>query len=162
MRERPLILVVDDNEDNREIARARLEANRYDVELAVDGEEGLARAKELRPDLILLDVMMPKLDGIEVVKRLKADGDLPFIPVLLLTAKSGVKDVVQGLQLVLHLCTQPGDGVVVHTPAYPPFLHSVEDTGRRVVRVAAQADTTGSAGWPGLAFASGLGAGGDT
>ena len=98
MRERPLILVVDDNEDNREIARARLEANRYDVELAVDGEEGLARAKELRPDLILLDVMMPKLDGIEVVKRLKADGDLPFIPVLLLTAKSGVKDVVQGLQ----------------------------------------------------------------
>ncbi|MFZ9629166.1 MAG: MalY/PatB family protein [Ilumatobacteraceae bacterium] len=56
-------------------------------------------------------------------------------------------DVVQGLQLVLHLCTAPGDGVVVHTPAYPPFLHSVEDTGRRVVRVAAQADPTASAGW---------------
>ena len=56
-------------------------------------------------------------------------------------------DVVQGIQMVLHVCTEPGDGVVVHTPAYPPFLRSVEDSGRRVVRLAAQADAAGSAGW---------------
>lgn len=54
-------------------------------------------------------------------------------------------DVVQGIQLVLHLCTAPGDGIVVHTPAYPPFLHSVEDSGRRIVRVVARADAV--SGW---------------
>ena len=58
-----------------------------------------------------------------------------------------LNDVVQGIQMVLHLCTQPGDGVVVHTPAYPPFLHSVEDNGRRVVRVPARADAASPSGW---------------
>lgn len=58
-----------------------------------------------------------------------------------------LNDVVQGIQIVLHLCTQPGDGVVVHTPAYPPFLHSVEDSGRRVVRVPAQRSAGSPTGW---------------
>lgn len=56
-------------------------------------------------------------------------------------------DVVQGIQAVLHLCTEPGDRVVVHTPAYPPFLHSVEDSGRVVVRVPAHADAASPSGW---------------
>lgn len=98
MREKPLILVVDDSDDNREIVKARLEANGYDIALAVDGEDGLQKARSLLPDLILLDIMMPKLDGIEVVKRIKADADLPFTPVILLTAKSDTKDVVEGLR----------------------------------------------------------------
>ena len=89
---------MDDIEDNREIVRARLEANQYEVAIAVDGEDALQKVAELTPDLILLDVMMPKLDGIETVKRLKSDPTLPFIPVILLTAKSDVRDVVQGLQ----------------------------------------------------------------
>jgi len=55
--------------------------------------------------------------------------------------------VVQGLQIVLHLCTEPGDGVVVHTPAYPPFLHSVDDNGRRLVRVPAAASPHSPSGW---------------
>jgi cystathionine beta-lyase len=58
-----------------------------------------------------------------------------------------LNDVVQGIQIVLHLCTQPGDGVVVHTPAYPPFLHSVEDSGRRVVPVPAQRSAGSPTGW---------------
>src|SRR5205823_11137312 len=53
---------------------------------------------ELLPDLVLLDVMMPRLDGIETVKRLKADPTLPFIPVVLVTAKADAKDVLEGLE----------------------------------------------------------------
>lgn len=94
----PRILVVDDVEDNREIVRARLESQGFTVETADDGEAALAAVTAHPPDLILLDVMMPRLDGIETVKRLKADEKLPFIPVILLTAKSDTKDVVAGLE----------------------------------------------------------------
>src|SRR5687767_4244684 len=73
VRETPLILAVDDTPENLEILSVRLEANGYLVETAADGEEGLRRARALEPDLILLDVMMPKLDGIEVVRELKQD-----------------------------------------------------------------------------------------
>src|SRR5439155_10753257 len=65
---------------------------------AADGLEALDKIRELLPDLVLLDVMMPKLDGIETVKRLKADSSLPFIPVILVTAKTDSKDVVSGLE----------------------------------------------------------------
>lgn len=58
-----------------------------------------------------------------------------------------LNDVVQGIQIVLHLCTEPGDRIVVHTPAYPPFLHSVEDDGRVVVPVPAQRSHTSPSGW---------------
>lgn len=92
------ILVVDDVEDNREILRTRLEVQGYVVATACDGEAALAAVKAEPPDLILLDVMMPGLDGIATVKRLKADGALPFIPVILLTAKSDTKDVIAGLE----------------------------------------------------------------
>ena len=98
MIETPRILVVDDVEDNREIVRARLESQGYLVSTADDGEAALAAVTAAPPDLILLDIMMPKLDGIETVKRLKADASLPFIPVILLTAKTDTKDVVAGLE----------------------------------------------------------------
>jgi DNA-binding response OmpR family regulator len=91
------ILVVDDNETNRDILEARLAANGYEVLHACDGEEALAAARRHVPDLILLDVMMPKVDGIEVCRRLKADATLPFIPIILVTARSDSKDVVAGL-----------------------------------------------------------------
>ena len=97
MRDKPLILAVDDTPENLEILRMRLEANGYEVATAGDGEEGLARASELRPDLVLLDIMMPKLDGIAVVRRLKADPETQFIPVILVTAKADARDVVEGL-----------------------------------------------------------------
>jgi class 3 adenylate cyclase len=82
---------------NLEILRVRLEAQGYEVITAEDGEEALAKARELEPDLVLLDIMMPKLDGIAVLKQLKQDAMLRFVPIILVTAKSDVRDVVSGL-----------------------------------------------------------------
>ncbi|TIL71374.1 MAG: adenylate/guanylate cyclase domain-containing response regulator [Mesorhizobium sp.] len=97
MHDPPRILAVDDTPENLEILRMRLEANGYEVATAADGEEGLAKARELTPDLILLDIMMPKLDGISVVRMLKHDQSLRSIPVILVTAKADTRDVVEGL-----------------------------------------------------------------
>jgi adenylate cyclase len=94
----PLILIVDDNEANRDILNARLEAHGYELLQAADGEEALDAARQHLPDLILLDIMMPKLDGIEVCRRLKGDATLPFMPIILVTAKADSKDVVAGLE----------------------------------------------------------------
>src|SRR6516225_8348877 len=98
MRDPPLILVVDDVPDNVDILQMRLEAQGYEVTTAGDGLEALEKVCALLPDLVLLDVMMPKLDGIDTVKRLKADASLPFIPVILVTAKADASDVVAGLE----------------------------------------------------------------
>jgi serine phosphatase RsbU (regulator of sigma subunit) len=98
MREPPLILIVDDNPANVEILQMRLMANSYDVITATDGEMGLTMAIEKLPDLILLDIMMPKMDGLEVCRRLKGDPSLPFMPIILVTAKTESKDVVAGLE----------------------------------------------------------------
>lgn len=98
MRNPPQILVADDNPANVDIFRARLSAHGYDIISASDGESALARAKEARPDLIVLDIMMPKMSGIEVCRALKADPALPFIPIILVTARSEPKDVVAGLE----------------------------------------------------------------
>jgi serine phosphatase RsbU (regulator of sigma subunit) len=98
MRTPPLILIVDDNPANVEIFEMRLAANNYEVITASDGEAGLAMAKERLPDLILLDIMMPKMDGIEVCRHLRADSSLPFMPIIMVTAKTDSKDVVAGLE----------------------------------------------------------------
>ncbi|MBT2322388.1 response regulator [Variovorax paradoxus] len=94
----PRILIVDDNATNVKILRARLGSEGYEVVSAADGEEGLAAARQLTPDLILLDLMMPKLGGIEVCRRLRADPDFPFTPIIIVTAMADLKDVVAGLE----------------------------------------------------------------
>ena len=86
MRDPARILVVDDVADNVEILRMRLSALGYEVIEATDGEQALAKVAETLPDLVLLDIMMPKIDGLEVVRRLKADKNLPFIPVIAVTS----------------------------------------------------------------------------
>ena len=98
MREPPLILVVDDVPDNVEILQLRLESQGYEVIAAGDGEAALAIVRDQLPDLVLLDIMMPKLDGIATVKQLKSDAALPFIPVILVTARADAKDVIAGLE----------------------------------------------------------------
>ncbi len=98
MRTPPRILVVDDNPTNLEVLRVRLNAHGYEVVTAVDGEDALNRARGVAPDLVLLDVMMPKLDGISVVRELKQDNTLRFTPIILVTAKSDTRDVVIGLE----------------------------------------------------------------
>ena len=94
----PRILIVDDNEMNRDILVTRLSTQGYELFQAADGEEALSAAVQHLPDLILLDVMMPKLDGMEVCRRLKADANLPFMPIILVTAKAASTDVVAGLE----------------------------------------------------------------
>ena len=91
------VLVVDDHEDNIELLRARLEADGYEVHGANDGQTALEIVESLCPDVILLDVMMPKMDGMEVVRRLKSNKNLPFIPVIMQTALDSTQNKVEGL-----------------------------------------------------------------
>ncbi len=76
----------------------RLRHHGYEVVIARDGQETLALAHETQPDLILLDIMMPKVDGIEVCRRLKSDPRFPFTPILMITAMTETKDVVAGFE----------------------------------------------------------------
>jgi len=94
----PRILIVDDNVSNVKVLKTRLAAEGYEIVTAADGEEGLAAARQHTPDLILLDVMMPKLDGLEVCRRLRADAAFPFTPIIMVTAMSDSKDVIAGLE----------------------------------------------------------------
>src|ERR1700741_3739975 len=94
------ILIVDDHEDNIELLRARLEARGYIVDGANDGEQGLGWGGKSHPHPNLLDVMRPKMDGMEVVRRLKAkiaSNELPFIPVIMQTALDSTENKVEGL-----------------------------------------------------------------
>ena len=92
------ILVVDDHEDNVELLRLRLESWGYEVDSAMDGAEALHRVEETPPDLILLDIMMPSVDGMEVARRVKGNPDLPFIPIIMQTALDTTEDKVEGLE----------------------------------------------------------------
>jgi len=93
------ILIVDDTVDTVELLKKRLRSEGYDTAEAYDGEECLRQVDAYNPDLILLDVMMPKLNGYEVCERLKADENSRYIPVLMLTAKSEVENKVKGLDI---------------------------------------------------------------
>jgi adenylate cyclase len=98
MRTPPCILIVDDVPENLDILQARLSAHGYEVLTATSGPKALAAVREHGPDLLLLDIMMPEMDGIEVCRRLRADTSLPFMPIVFLTAKSEAKDVVAALE----------------------------------------------------------------
>ncbi|HEX7089803.1 MAG TPA: diguanylate cyclase [Longimicrobiales bacterium] len=91
------ILVVDDSPDNLEIISTRLRFCGYEVETASRGEQALARVQAHPPDLILLDVMLPGIDGYEVARRIKSDPSLPFIPIILVTVRDTTRDKVAGL-----------------------------------------------------------------
>lgn len=92
------ILVVDDEPSARDLVRRRLEIEHYDVILAEDGWEALRKIKEEHPDLVILDMMMPRLDGIGVVKRVREDSEIATLPILMLTARDRTIDMVHGLE----------------------------------------------------------------
>lgn len=92
----PLLLVVEDNADLQAFLKAQLNTI-YRVETADNGEEGLAKAIELQPDLVLSDIMMPKMNGIEMLDKLKNNLATSHIPVILLTAKSAIESQIEGL-----------------------------------------------------------------
>ncbi|HEX2093221.1 MAG TPA: diguanylate cyclase [Longimicrobiaceae bacterium] len=92
------ILVVDDHPDNVEIIDARLSSRGYQIETASNGQEALDKVQADPPHLILCDVMMPLIDGYEVSRRIKSDDRLPFIPIILVTARDSTQDKVEGLE----------------------------------------------------------------
>jgi len=90
------VLVVDDNEDNIRIVSAILLSRGFEVRIARDGKGALEVVKQFPPDIILLDVMMPGMDGIEVLDHIKADPKSASIPVIMVTAKSQDEDLLVG------------------------------------------------------------------
>ncbi len=96
---KPCILVVDDEEDILELVRYNLAKEGYLVETVASGEDALNIVRRRKPDLVLLDLMLPGLDGLEVCKKLKADSATAPIPIVMLTAKGEDADIVSGLEL---------------------------------------------------------------
>ena len=92
------ILVVDDNADSAAIIRRILEAQHYDVLVARDGVEALDRLAQEKVELVLLDIMMPGMNGLEVLRRIKGDAATQRLPVILVTAKTHDDDVLDGYQ----------------------------------------------------------------
>jgi two-component system alkaline phosphatase synthesis response regulator PhoP len=106
----PTVLVVDDDPVIQKLLQVNFEMEGYDVVIAGDGEEGLAMAREERPDLVLLDVMMPKMNGLDVAAALRADEVTEAIPIIMLSAKAQASDVQAGLDLgVDDYVTKPFD-----------------------------------------------------
>jgi len=98
VRDPPRILIVDYNENNQAILAARLSAQGYATAEGCDGVEALEAARGEAPDLILLDVEMPRMDGLEACRRMRNDASLGFVPIILVTARADSKDVVAGLE----------------------------------------------------------------
>ena len=92
------VLVVDDERHIVRLVQVNLERQGYEVLTAYDGVECLEKAKAEKPDLIVLDVMMPRMDGFEALQRLKSDPETNHIPVIMLTARAQDRDVLQGYQ----------------------------------------------------------------
>lgn len=97
MADKQTILVVDDEQDLLDLIEYNLKKEGFEVLKAEDGEEGIEVAREHSPDLVLLDIMMPKMDGLEVVEVMRNDGDLKRIPIIFLTARGDEKTEVEGL-----------------------------------------------------------------
>ena len=93
------IMVVDDNQDLVEIVRLTLESKGFNVRCAYSGKDLFAGLEEQKPDLILLDIMMPEMDGLEVLTRIKGNPDTASIPVILLSAKALEEDIRVGYKL---------------------------------------------------------------
>ena len=113
---KPLILIVDDEPFNVDYLEQELEEADHDTSVAVNGQEALAEVQRHAPDLILLDIMMPVMDGFEVLSRLKADPATRDIPVIVISAQNDLRSVVRGIQL--------GAEDYLPKPFEPTLLHA--------------------------------------
>ncbi|MDD5484396.1 MAG: response regulator [Kiritimatiellae bacterium] len=99
MADKKRILVIEDEADFRMMLRVRLEANNYEVSEAEDGAIGLEKARKTGPDLIILDVMLPKMDGYKVARLLKFDEKRRSIPIVMMTARTQQSDRETGMEV---------------------------------------------------------------
>ncbi len=106
------VLLVDDDLTLREMYSERLKAEGFSVEMAKDGEEALAKASELHPNIILLDIMMPKINGLDVLKKLREQEDTKAIPVIVLTALIQDREKMESI-------TRGADDYIVKSEAMP-------------------------------------------
>jgi CheY-like chemotaxis protein len=107
------VLLIEDDRETLEMYKTKLELDGYTVHVAVDGEEGLNRATELRPDIIFLDIRLPKVDGLEVLQRLRTEPQTAHIPVVILSNYGEQELVDRGLKLgalefLIKAHTSPG------------------------------------------------------
>jgi DNA-binding response OmpR family regulator len=134
-----LVLIADDDRDIVRFVEVNLRLEGFRVATAHDGDEALAKVLELRPDLVLLDVMMPNMDGYEVCRRLRADSRGASVPVIMLTAKSLSADKVEGLR------TGADDYII--KPFDPmELVHRVKSTLERARELRAVSSVTGLPG----------------
>ncbi|HRK03475.1 MAG TPA: response regulator [Chlorobiota bacterium] len=132
--QRPLVLVVDDNKITTKLMRRYLEANGFDSDEAGDGMECLERVAQRRPDAIILDVMMPRLDGFETVKMLKADAATAQIPVAIVTALNDSATQVKAVEAGADdFLTKPIEERLLITKAH--VLTSLGIERRRIARL---------------------------
>jgi CheY-like chemotaxis protein len=111
----PKILIVDDEPFNVDYLEQELEDSDYLTIAAVDGQEALAKVRSEAPDLVLLDIMMPGMDGFEVLSRLKADPATRDIPVIIISASNSLQSVVKGIQLGAEdYLPKPFEPVLLH------------------------------------------------
>lgn len=98
------LLIIDDEENLVELLKFRLEANGYHVDTASDGEQGLKKIKELKPDLVILDVMMPKVHGYDVCRISKENKETKNISIIMLTARAQAKDMNEAKKCGADAC----------------------------------------------------------
>jgi len=144
MNEKPKILIVDDNKVNVELLRTQLKHYQYDLDTAYDGEEALEKIQTNQPDLVLLDLMMPKISGFEICKRIKHNKHTQFIPVIVITALQELDDKIKAIELGaddflvkpinrLELVTR------IKSLLHMKFLHDDLDTSESILFSLAQA-----------------------
>jgi DNA-binding response OmpR family regulator len=102
MSDKKHIVLVEDDEFLAELYATKLNMDGYEISLAADGEKGLKLIKEKKPDLVLLDIILPKMDGFEVLRQMKEDSEVKDTPVILLTNLSQKDEVKKGLDMGAH------------------------------------------------------------
>jgi len=128
------ILIIEDEEHIVELIKFNLENNGYKVSFALDGQKGLELIENEQPDLVLLDLMLPKVDGIDICNRVKNNKNLKDIPIIMLTAKSGETDKIIGLEI--------GADDYITKPIKPKVLVSKVKSLLRRLKTEEKSDTT--------------------
>ena len=127
------ILVIDDDKSINELIKVNLELAYYKVVCAFDGNKGYALCKQELPDLVVLDIMMPDVDGYTVAKRIRENESTKDIPIIMLTALNMLQDKVQGFNIAISTLAKVGESILVLTPTYYPMFAGIKNQGCQIV-----------------------------